>query len=60
MLRHGTPLASRVVNGVSNHLLSCIWKLRLLPEDETVVSVSLRVVTSSSGLHSKKCPGIRT
>ena len=28
-------------------LLSCIWNLRLFPEDATRVSVLLRVVTSS-------------
>ena len=27
MLRNGTPLASRVVHGVTDHLLSCIWNL---------------------------------
>ena len=60
VLRHGTPLDSRVVHGVSGHLSSCIWHLQLFLEDETRVSVCLRVVTSSSGLHSKRCPGIGT
>ena len=27
VLRHGTPLATRVVHGVTGHLLSCIWNL---------------------------------
>ena len=60
MLRHGTPLASRVVHGVSGHLSSFIWNLWLFPENATRVSVPLRVVTSASGLHSKRCPGIGT
>ena len=58
--RNGTLLASRVVHGVKSHLSSCIWNLQLFPDDATGVSVPLRVVTSSSGLHSKRCPGIRT
>ena len=41
-------------------LVECIWKLRIFPQDATRVSVPLPVVTSSSGLHSKRCPGIRT
>ena len=32
-LRNGTPLASRVVQGVSGPLLSCLWNLRVLGED---------------------------
>ena len=58
VLRNGTPLASRVVHGVTGHLLSCIWNLRVFPDGATVVSVHLRVVTLSTGLHSKRCPGI--
>ena len=38
---------SWAVHGLSRPLLSCIWNLRLFPEDATVVSVLLRVVTSS-------------
>ena len=53
-----SPLASRVVNGVSGHLSSGIWNLWIFPEDATRVSVPLRVLTSSSGLHSKRCPCI--
>ena len=60
VLRHGTPLASQVVHGVSGHLSSCIWNLRLFPEDATGLSVPFRVLTSSLGLHSKRCLGIRT
>ena len=60
VLRHGTPLASRVVHGVSGHLSSCIWNLRLFPEDATGLSVPFHVLTSSLGLHLKRCPGIRT
>ena len=56
----GTPLASRVVHGVTGHLLSCIWNLRLFLDDATGMSVPLRVMTSSSGLHLKRCPGIGT
>ena len=58
MLRHGTPLASQVVHGMSGHLSSCIWNLQLFLEDATKVSVPLHVVTSCLGLHSKRCPGI--
>ena len=60
MLRHGTLLASRVVHGVSGNLSSCIWNLRLFLEDATGVSVPIHVVTSSAGLHLKRCPGIGT
>ena len=60
MLRRGTPVASRVVHGVTGHLLSCIWNLQLFLDDISGVSVPLLVVTSSSGLHSKRCPGIGT
>ena len=56
----GTPLASRVVHGVTGHLSCCIWNLRLFLDDATGVSVPLHVVTSSSGLHLKRCPGIGT
>ena len=59
VLRNGTPLASRVVHGVTGHLSSCIWDLQIFPYDATGVSIPRRVVTSSSGLHSKRCPGIR-
>ena len=31
VLRHGTPLASRVVHGVTGHLSSCIWNLWVFP-----------------------------
>ena len=41
VLRHRTPLASRVVHGVSGHLSSSIWNLRLFPEDATRGSVPL-------------------
>ena len=47
-----------VVDGVTGHLLSCIWNLRVFPDDATGVSMPLGVVTSSTGLHSKRCPGI--
>ena len=49
VLRHGTPVASRVVHGVSGQLSSCIWNLWLFQENATVLSVRLHVVTSSSG-----------
>ena len=58
VLRNGTPLASRVVHGVTGHLSSCIWNLQLFPDDVNGESVPLRVMTSSSGLHSRRCPGI--
>ena len=50
-------------------LLRCFWGDRPLvelymepvafPDYATGVTVPLRVVTSSAGLHTKKCPGIR-
>ena len=60
MLRNGTPLASRDVHKVTGHLSSCIWNLGLFQDDANEVSVPLNVVTSSSGLHSKSCPGMGT
>ena len=51
----GTPLAPRVVQGVTGHLSSCIWILWLFPDDATGMSVPIRFVTSSSGLHWKRC-----
>ena len=33
VLRHGTPLATRVVHGVKGHVFSCIWNLRVFPDD---------------------------
>ena len=33
VLRNGTPLASRVVHGVTGHLSSCIWNLLVFPDD---------------------------
>ena len=48
MLRHGTRLASRVVNEVSGLMLSWIWNLWLFLEYATGVSVPLRVVTQYS------------
>ena len=56
--RNGSPLAFRVVHGVTGHLLSCVWNLRVFPDDAQGVSVPLRVVPSSKGLPSKRCPGI--
>ena len=32
-LRNGTPLASRVVHGVSGPLSNCVWNLQVLPDD---------------------------
>ena len=32
-LRKGTPLASRGAQGVSGPLLSCVWTLRVFPDD---------------------------
>ena len=31
VLRHGTQLSSRVFHGVTGHLSSCIWNLRVFP-----------------------------
>ena len=54
----GTSLASLVVHGETGHLSSCIWNMQLFLDYATEVSVTLRVVTSSTGLHLKRCPGI--
>ena len=51
----GIRLASRVVHRVTGHLSSCIWNLQLFPDNAAGVSVPLRVVTSFSRLHSKRC-----
>ena len=56
----GTQLASGFVHRVTGHLSHCIWNLQVFQDDATGVSVSLRVVISSSGLHSKRCLGIGT
>ena len=32
-VRNGTSLASRVVQGVTGHLTSCMWKLWIFPDD---------------------------
>ena len=32
-LRNGTPLASRVVLGVSGPLSNCVWNLQVFPDD---------------------------
>ena len=53
-----TPLASLAVHRVTGHLSSCIWNVQLFLDDATGVSMALRIVTSSSGLHSKRCPSI--
>ena len=38
MWRNGTPLASRVVHEVTDHLWSCVRNLRVFPEDARGVS----------------------
>ena len=58
VLRNGTQLASRVVHGMTGHLSGCIWNLWVFPDYSMGVSVPLHVVTSSTGLHSKRCLGI--
>ena len=42
------------------HFSSCIWNLPLFRDNTTGVSRPLHVETSSTGLHSKRCPGIGT
>ena len=32
-LSNGTPLASRVVHGVSGPLSNCVWNLQVFPDD---------------------------
>ena len=32
-LRNGTPLASRVVHGISGPLSNCVWNLHVFPDD---------------------------
>ena len=56
-LRHGTPLASRGVHGVRGHWSSCIWNLRVFPEDAQASHCPF-VLTSFTGWSSKRCPGI--
>ena len=57
MWRNGTPLASRVVHVVTGPLSSYIWNWRFSRQC-TGVSVPLCVVPSTTGLPSKRCPGI--
>ena len=57
MWRNGTPLASRVVHEVTDDLWSCVRNLRVFRRC-TGASVLLPVVPSSTGLPSKRCPGI--
>ena len=55
--RNLTPLASRVVHGVTGHLSICMWNLRAFPTIHEGVR-PLRFVPSSTGLPSKRCPSI--
>ena len=32
-LRNGTPLASRVIHGVTGNFSNCVWNLRVFPDD---------------------------
>ena len=57
MWRNLTPLASRVVHGVTGHLSICMWNLRAFPTMQEGVR-PLRFVPSSTGLPSKRCPSI--
>ena len=57
MLGNETPLASRVVHGVTVHLLSCIWNLRIFPDDALGCQCPF-VLTSSTNLHSTRSLGI--
>ena len=50
--RKGTPLASRVVHGVTGHLSTCMWNLRFFSGRCMGVSLPLRVV-----LHPQGCLG---
>ena len=56
---NGTSLASRVVHRVTGHLPSCIWNLQFFLDDATGVSVPLRVLTSSTGLHFEEVSRLR-
>ena len=56
--RHGTPLAARGAHGVTGHWRAVFGTFGFFGPC-TGVSVPLRVATSSTGLHSKRCPGIR-
>ena len=51
---NGTPLASRVVHGMTGHLSSCMWNLRFWGTMHRGVSAPF-VVPSSTGLSSKRC-----
>ena len=55
--RNVSPLASRVVHGVTGHLSICMWNLRAFPTMQEGVR-PLRFVPSSTGLPSKRCPSI--
>ena len=57
-LRKGTLLASRVFHGMTGHLSSFIWDLRVFPVNAIRMSVPLRVVPSPTGLPAKRCPRI--
>ena len=54
VLRLGTRLPSRVVNGMSGLLSSCIWNLWLFLEDATGVLVPLGVATQYLGFLSNQ------
>ena len=55
---NGTPLASRVVHRVSGPLSNCVWNLQVFPDDARGVS-DPSFLSSSTGLPSKRCPGVR-
>ena len=57
ILGNGTPFASRVVHGVTGHLSSCIWNLRIFPDDALGCQCPF-VLTSSTNLHSTRSLGI--
>ena len=58
-LRHGTPISSRVVKGVSGLLSGCRVELRIFLELPQGSQTSLRVVRGNSGFHSSHCRGVR-
>ena len=48
-LRKGTPLASLVAQGVSGPLSSCVWNLRVFPDDARVCQCPFVLCLHSQG-----------
>ena len=58
-LRKGTPLASRGAQGVSGPLLSCVWNLRVFPDElRGKAGGCTRVTAGPKRPHLGLCPGL--